>query len=350
MIFEPDIFANKTPVWNRITGKEANIFRDICNHIPRLYVLDIAAVYYSGAFEINSNNYRIESTDGKCILLKKWPLGSKEKSVDKIQRLTNWLYDKNVPVAFSGTFVDERFVLDFEGALWSFNIFNNGNYYTGSDNELESAAKVTGKLATTLFDVPSELAPEKGPPHLSSNDDFIMNKMVVERDKWINYFGAENTKLLNMQWDYIYSTWKDLYKKDFTRGPIVSCHFDMHPHNLIAKKGEIVAVLDFDSCKKIPLGYSIAFNALKQCRQFISLNTQNTPYKKIVEIYMRNLISEIPLEEVSSYDFLSLSKAEVMRRICLIFRINLMDNNSKWNHVLRVQLTHLHECDNLFNK
>ena len=350
MIFEPDIFSKKTPVWNRITGKEINIFKDLCKHIPKLYVLDIAAVYYSGAFEINSNNYRIESTDGKSILLKKWPLGTKEKSVDKIQRLTNWLSDKNIPVPFSGVFVDESFVLHFEEALWSFNLFNNGNYYTGSDNELESVAKITGKLAITLFDLPSELAPEKGPLHLSSNDDFIINKMAVERDNWSNYFGVENASLLNLHWDYIYSTWNNLYKNDLTCGPIVPCHFDMHPHNLIAKDGEIVAVLDFDSCKKIPLGYSLAFNALKQCRQFVSLNKEKTSYNEVVDIYLRNLISEIPLKEVSSYDFLSLSKVEVMRRICLIFRINLMDNNSKWNHVLPIQIAHLYESDKLFKK
>ena len=58
MIFEPDIFSKKTPIWNRITGKEINIFKDLCKQIPKLYVLDIAEVYYSGAFEINSNNYR----------------------------------------------------------------------------------------------------------------------------------------------------------------------------------------------------------------------------------------------------------------------------------------------------
>ena len=350
MIFEPDIFSKKTPVWNRIKAKDANIFRDLCNHIPRLYVLDIAAVYYSGAFEINSNNYRIESTDGKCILLKKWPLGTKEKSVDKIQRLTNWLYDKNIPVPYSGSFLDSSFVLLFNGAIWSFNLFNKGDYFSGLSNELESVAKVTGKLANTLFDLPSDLAPEKGPLHLSENDDFIITKMASERANWADHFGEENTSLLNLHWDYICTTWNNLYKNDLTCGPIVPCHFDMHPHNLIAKDGEIVAVLDFDSCKKIPLGYSLAFNALKQCRQFLSLNKEKTSYKEVVDIYLRNLISEIPLEEVSSYDFLSLSKVEVMRRICLIFRINLMDNNSKWNHVLPIQIAHLYESDKLFKK
>ena len=348
MIFEPDIFSNKTPTWNRIDDKDINLFKDLSKQIPKLYVSEIAAVYYSGSFEINSNNYRIDSVDGNSILLKKWPLGTAKNSIEKIQRLINWLYDKSIPVPYSGSFVDKSFVLFFEGVLWSFNLFNNGNYYSGSNNELKSVAKVTGKLARTLFDLPSDLTPELGPLHLSDNDDFIINKMITERNNWVGYFGSKNASLINLHWKYILSTWKSLYEKDLICGPIVPCHFDMHPHNLIAKDGEIAAILDFDSCKKIPLGYSLAFNALKQCRQYLSLNKQITNYKEVRNIYLKNLISEIPLEEVSDFDFLNLSKVEVMRRICLIFRINLIDNNSKWNHVLPIQIAHLFESDKLF--
>ena len=82
----------------------------------------------------------------------------------------------------------------------------------------------------------------------------------------------------------------------------------------------------------------------------LSLNKEKTFYKEVTDIYLRNLISEIPIEEVSSYDFLSLSKVEVMRRICLIFRINLLYNNSDWNHVLPIQIAHLYESDKLFKK
>lgn len=350
MIFEPDIFSKKIPIWKPIEGEKINFFKLLCKSIPNRYISDISAIYYSGAFEINSSNYRIESTKGKSILLKKWPIGTDEKSIEKIQKLINWLSDKNIPVAYSGSFVDKKFVFLFDESLWSFNLFYDGNYYTGLNNEIESAAKITGMLARTLFDLPSELNPEKGPIHLSSNDDFMINKMAEERNNWRDYFGSENASLLNLHWDYIYSTWNNLYKNDLTCGLIVPCHFDMHPHNLIAKDGEVVAVLDFDSCKKMPLGYSLAFNALKQCRQFLSLSKENISYKQVADNYLKNLISAISLEEVSSYDFLSLSKAEVMRRICLIFRINLMNNNSKWNHVLPIQIAHLYESDILFKK
>ena len=85
MIFEPDIFSNKTPIWNRIDGKEINLFKDICKRIPKLYISDISAVYYSGSFEINSSNYKIESSEGKSILLKKWPIGTDVNRVEKMQ-------------------------------------------------------------------------------------------------------------------------------------------------------------------------------------------------------------------------------------------------------------------------
>lgn len=350
MIFEPDLFSKKTPVWNRINNKKINFFLDLAKHIPKTYISELSTVYYSGSFEINSSNYKIECRDGKSILLKKWPSETKEINVDKIQRLTNWLIDKNIPVSLSGVFVDDSFVLHYEGALWSFNLFSNGNYFSGLNNELQSVAKVTGKLARVLIDLPADLVPKKGPVHLSKDDDFIMDKMVLERANWNNIFGKENSSLLNLHWDYVYRTWKNLYKNDLKSGIIAPCHFDMHPHNLIVNDGEVVAVLDFDSCKKIPLGYSLAFNALKQCRQYISLNKEKTPYKEVADIYLSNLKSEIPIEEVSGYDFLSLSKVEVLRRICLIFRINLLNNNSDWNHVLPIQLAHLYESDKLFKK
>ena len=117
MIFEPDLFSKKTPVWNRINNKIN--FLDLAKHIPKTYISELSTVYYSGSFEINSSNYKIECRDGKSILLKKWPSETKEINVDKIQRLTNWLIDKNIPVSLSGVFVDDSFVLHYEGALWS---------------------------------------------------------------------------------------------------------------------------------------------------------------------------------------------------------------------------------------
>ena len=60
MIFEPDLFSNNVPVWNQINNKEINFFNNLCKHIPKSYISELSNVYYSGAFEINSSNYKIE--------------------------------------------------------------------------------------------------------------------------------------------------------------------------------------------------------------------------------------------------------------------------------------------------
>ena len=60
--------------------------------------------------------------------------------------------------------------------------------YSGLNNELESAAKVTGKLASALIELPSYISPEKGPVHLSKDDDAIIHQMVLERANWNNIF------------------------------------------------------------------------------------------------------------------------------------------------------------------
>ena len=54
----------------------------------------------------------------------------------------------------------------------------------------------------------------RGVPHDWRDDDFIMDKMVLEGANWNNIFGKENSSLLNLHWDYVYRTWKNLYKND----------------------------------------------------------------------------------------------------------------------------------------
>ena len=48
-------------------------------------------------------------------------------------------------------------------------------------------------------------------------------------------------------------------------------HIDLHPHNIITKN-KIVAFWTSNLCKTINDGYSIAYNLLKLCKQFVLYN------------------------------------------------------------------------------
>lgn len=348
MLFNPDLFSNYIPKWQRIERGNKNVLIDIVKQIPDKYISEVSEVFSPGTFELNSSNFKIKSTEGKSIVLKKWPKESDINKVEKTQKLINWLKEKNIPVAESGKFINNKHTFFYDNSVWSFNFFCYGNYFTGLNGEIISAAKATGELSKILLDIPLELIPEIGPEHLSSSDDEIFKETHKERNNWMKLFGTDTKNTLNSHWEYIYETWQDLRKNKISCGPIAACHFDMHPHNLIVQNEKIAAILDFDSCKRIPLGYSLAFNSLKQVRQFISLTNQNKPPKEIMGEYLNNLTSSISFPEVKEYDFLSLSKAEIMRRICFILKSNLRENNSNWNHVLPIQISHLFEADSMF--
>lgn len=43
-----------------------------------------------------------------------------------------------------------------------------------------------------------------------------------------------------------------------------------------------------------------------------------------------------------------LANTEVLRRLCVIFRLNIEQNNKIWNHILPIQLGHLKESKIIF--
>ena len=119
MIFEPDIFSNIQPKWKLINNKLINKFIEITNSIPKDYISELKSVYYSGSFEINSSNYKIEDTNGNIILLKKSNKNKKNKII-KTQKLVSWLKDMNIPVPESGKFINNSFIHYYDNFIWTY--------------------------------------------------------------------------------------------------------------------------------------------------------------------------------------------------------------------------------------
>ena len=48
--------------------------------------------------------------------------------------------------------------------------------------------------------------------------------------------------------------------------------------------------------------------------------------------------------------FYELSQIEVLRRLCMIFKSAILNNDKRWNKIIPIQLGHLYETNELFNK
>jgi hypothetical protein len=97
----------------------------------------------------------------------------------------------------------------------------------------------------------------------------------------------------------------------------------------------------------MPIGYALAFAGLKQCRQAVCISRDLNSAKKIGQNYIKDIKSKLQMDDSWIENFSDLALAEIMRRICIILRLNL-EGNKEWNKVLPVQIAHLYEAKMLF--
>jgi hypothetical protein len=346
--FQPDFFSNSTPRWILIEKNSDNLLSFVEEFLPEVGRSSKVILECSGTFGINSSNFRVSTTE-QTVLIKRWPQSMDREQINPILKLMTWLALEDLPVPIPNSFQDGSKLADFDHYLWSVFPFISGNYFSGQLDEIDTIADMMGRLSQRLSQTPAGLRPAIGPDHLTVRDNEIINTIEKEISKWNVIFGDQNARLLKNRWSYLRSTWQRICESDHNPGEKMATHFDLHPHNILFRDGQVSALLDFESCKIMPLGYSLAFDGLKQCRQAVVANGSIASAGQIGKKYLEILSSSFPIIDPCISNFGDLANAEVMRRLCVIFRGNIEESSSKWNHVLHTQLAHLTESKILFN-
>jgi hypothetical protein len=260
----------------------------------------------------------------------------------------NILSSQSIPVPSPISFRDGGFILNDKN-LWSLFPFIEGEYFSGVNGELELMIESAAKLTVTLQKISVEQFSSLDGLHYFSNlEKDTLQKLDKRIDSWEQYFGVSSTKLLRESWSIIKREWNRLHKEKIFAGPLQLAHYDLHPHNILIKNKKIVALLDFDACKIIPVGYALAYGALKQCKQTIVASGDVNQASKIGKMYIEKINHYIPSSIKWTKNFYDLAITETLRRLCLIFHLNINSNDTRWNKVLPVLLAHLQEAKILF--
>ena len=340
--FKPDIFSDPIPKWK--AGSIKNL-GSVFNHFPGEYGKK-TLVEYAGGLEINSNNFKL-TENNKSIIVKRWSKATEQKQLERILNTMEWLANAGLKVPKPLKFNDGTLLVNHDGDHWTCYPYFSGNYFSGKSSEINNAALITAGLANTLANLPSELMPETGPKHFTDVDNDTLMEIDQKRDSWKSFFGTAYSELLESSWNNIMDDWARLKRKRINTGPLMAAHFDMHPHNLIFSNSEVSAILDFEACKVMPIGYAIAFAGLKQCRQAVTVRCDVSLAAQIGQKYIQEISSNLKIDQSWIENFSDLALSEVMRRICIILRLN-MEGNNDWNRVLPVQIAHLYETKALF--
>ena len=345
-LFSPDIFSSARPEWTKGSFNSFSGLKTLVDYLPAGFNSNQPLIEYSGGLEINSSNFKV-SLKGESLLLKRWSKSAEKDQVERVLLTMDWLANSEIPVPRPIKFGDGSFLLQHDGYFWSCYPFVDGEYFSGKGSQITSVALITAKLTNALSKLPPELIPDKGPVHLTDEDNRIIIEIEGLQSKWEVFFGTEYAKHLEDSWELLTHNWHRIRKMGANPGPETAVHFDLHPHNMIFNDSQATAVLDFESCKVMPVGYALAFAGLKQCRQTIAFHGDASLARETGRIYLNILSSELEIDKPLVNNFCDLALAEIIRRICIIFRLNI-SGNKEWNRVLPVQLAHLYEAKALF--
>jgi Ser/Thr protein kinase RdoA (MazF antagonist) len=234
--------------------------------------------------------------------------------------------------------------------LWSLFRFIPGEYYNGRDAQLEVAADMAARLHSALFETPQQWLPDAGPIHFSERDNDVFLQARARIDDWEDIFGPECALVLAENWKTVEAAWVKLRRATPDSGAMQPAHFDLHPHNILMLNHNIVAVLDFDACKLMPPGYALAFAGLKLCRQAVAEFGGELTAAAAGRKFVQTVCEREPRYVSQVKHFSVLAIAEVLRRIGIILRLNLVDSDKTWNHVLPIQIKHIGEAQALFGE
>ena len=344
--FEPDFFSSSKPVWYDCLEDRSSEIRKLFSHyFPFLNKLE-NKVKQVGGIEINSNNYCIENPQGK-FLLKKWGISLNSIDINGICELTSYLSKRNLPVSKIIPAFNQSLVISYNNHYWSLFQFDNSDFYTGTVQELKSVAQATAMLFKNLSYIDDNLFSLKKPDILSAKDYQLFQEFFANPDIFYNVFKDSEIELLKSNKNLLQNEIEMVFNSNLNLGLFQFSHFDLHPHNILVNQGEVSSFLDLDSIRLMESGYALSFASLKLCRQSV-VKTSLKP-KEVADIWLNNLAESLPNNK-EFFPFIGdLAIAEVLRRIAIILRLNIVDSNPQWNAFLPVQLNHLQEARLLFN-
>jgi len=346
--FQKDIFSSGRPSWIKAEAALLEVVDQVSDYFPDDFLPLTSVPMYSSALEINSRNIKVVCK-GSNLLLKRWPYNSKIARVNELLKLMQRLPSKKLPVPSPINFKNGSLVLDDGESLWSLYPFIEGDYFSGIKNELEAVATTTALLTLRLQELDNQnFSQFKSLHHLTDVESATLVQLEKHKDSWERFFGCDNAELLKTNWVTIKNEWNRLSEENVFAGPVQLAHCDLHPHNILMRDNKVAAILDFDGCAKTSIGYAVAYGALKQCKQALVASGNAAQARKVGRTYIRIIDYYIPSSDNWTSNFYDLAITETLRRLCLIFRLNLDQSDATWNHVLPVLIAHIEEAKLLF--
>lgn len=342
-MFQRDLFSKSSIEWNNKNLLADPKLRQLTNKLETLRFGKIKYIKKKEGININSQNFKIR-IGTKDYLIKKWSSHLKIKEINSILNLHKKLKSLNIHVPKIKSIFKKDYV-KINNDYWTVFEFIKSNHFTGSKDQFRLFSIMTGKFYKELKNIKIK---EKRINYYNKNNYQIIKTIKSQKKNFKNFFNKKLGKKVLNNLDQIEQIYLSNSKQKLKKQWYQLSHLDLHPHNIISNNKKIF-FLDIESCHPINPGFAIAFSCLKICKQTIIKNKikSNLERRKLVKIFNHLVSQNYPEIDKLDKRYYYYSTSEVLRRILIIFKLNLI-GNKKWNKVLDIQIDHLEECRILF--
>ena len=342
--FKSDIFSYSKITWKKdIDTKNIDSIKIIINkNISNLKY----TIYQSSGMELNSNNF-ILKFPSKIFILKRWNSEMSFLEIKSILNLMIKLNKKKITTPKPKFFNNKRNIIKYKNEFWSYFDYIDGNHFKGNLEEMKNVAKFIGKITGEL-EKHSIKKYHKKYKYFNEQDLNILQFLKKNYLMLNNFFSDEHALQIKKYLPKIIKLFKKLKNYNIEKKQIKLIHMDIHPHNIITKNNFVKALLDIDSCVIGEIGHALAYATLKICKQTVIYNKGNISKKKIKLLFINELKKTYYLDKKIENNFYYFAVSEVLRRLIYMFRLSINNKDTKWNHVIPIQLGHLDECEVLF--
>lgn len=345
-LFSTDLFSDSQPRFSPVAPDLAARVQTVLRADFRHLSIAPAKILKAGGMEINSNNFKIE-TPGKSYLLKR--LESAEPETLRVQlKLLQWLRERGHAVPLLENAASGDLLLTDGSQAWCLFEFVDGEFFSGADSQLSDTARRLGGLQRDLRSVPAELLPPRRWGYLTKPESEVLAEMTAKMDIWPRLFGRSHANLLAVSWPKVMRTAALLSSKisEIEAASWVPAHCDLHPHNLLMRGAALAAIVDFESFVLLPDGVSLGYGAFKLLKQHV-ISARGGRWDAAAAASTRGFFDALAeADPVGAGDRARLelfAMAELYRRLLIVFKLNLRDGDSRWNHVLPMHLCALEE-------
>lgn len=340
-IFKSDNFSASEIKYKKFTNNQRD-FEDILSRYFDNY--KIKKVLQLDRAEINSENFQVVIERGgkeeKYLLRKHKVLKSREQ-IDFYSELLEDLLESGVRVSQIIKNKDNRFNTEMGGKLYSLFHFIEAGYFAPTKESLESVANNIAKMHLGFNKISdkylNEIKKVSGESKVyfnvikdySAGDFREIEKIILAKNKRDD---ADDLFLAKV--DVLEKTVTEVtkYREKMEKLPEQIIHSDLHPHNVLMRGDEVVAIVDFDSVRISQQARDVAFAVYRFGRQFFAQNKNlsKADAVKIRDIFIKAYESVKILSAEEKELMPALIKDEFLKKLLFVLRGVYLDNNYTW--------------------